>query len=357
MKIGIVGGGQLARLLILAAYEIGYDCAVYVTQNAPAVQNIVPIYQGDSYEDNPELSKFLNSVDVITYESENIPVSFLKSISNYAPVLPNIAALSVTQDRLKEKKYFQSLEIPTNRFIEVNCYQDLQAAADKLGYPFILKTRQNGYDGKGQHIISGHMDLTYFKDLKTLHFIAEEWINYSREVSLIGVRDRQGNLAFYDLCQNNHKKGILQSTHTISNDHSFDTAKSYLTRLMNALDYVGVMTIEFFDQEGRLLANEAAPRVHNSGHWTLKGASTSQFENHIRAICNLPIGTTTTTTECCLYNIIGKNIQPARALNINGSYYYHYKKTEKENRKLGHILLLKDGEYKKNQNLIQKIIG
>ncbi|MEM1244146.1 MAG: 5-(carboxyamino)imidazole ribonucleotide synthase [Pseudomonadota bacterium] len=339
LRVGILGGGQLARLLCLAAHSIGFSSAVYAAEEFCPAKNVSQYYQGE-FNDNARLNEFLANVDVVTIENENFSADFLGIIEAKNKLLPKSNSFIVFQDRLTEKKLFNQLNIPTNQFYPVDSYTTLQDAANQLGYPFVLKQRKLGYDGRGQYVIRGEKDITNFKDKQELFFIAEEWINYDREVSIVAARNTLGEISYYDICENRHENGILKKTQVRKADPMFPVATELVKKAMMHLNYVGVMTIEFFQVNQQLLANEVAPRVHNSGHWTMHGALTSQFENHIRAITGLALGSTDTVANVSMYNCIGGMPELGEVMKLPGAYNCDYLKTPRANRKLGHITLV-----------------
>lgn len=346
MRVGILGGGQLSQMLALSGIKIGIKFSFYVENNTEHVLNeLGQIYSG-MYTDFEKLADFARHVDVITYENENIPVNTLEFLEKITKVYPNKKALSASQDRFIEKNLFKSLNIPTNKYIKVHTKDELFKAADNLGYPFILKKRRFGYDGKGQIKINDINELNKINFEFYKNAIAEEYINFDREISLIGARDISGNILFYDICENYHKNGILIKTINKVNDEFYEPARDYLERLMIDLDYVGVLTVEFFQRDNELIANEMAPRVHNSGHWTIEGSMTSQFENHLRCILNLSLGNTESLTSCCMYNILSKKPHLNDLLKFQGLCVHDYQKAAKTGRKLGHVTLL---NYQSNQ--------
>lgn len=336
MKVGILGGGQLSRMLALAGIPLGLSFFFYEPNEASAVIGLGEITHG-LYNDYEALKLFSDKVDVITYENENIPVETLASLESYKSVYPGKNALAVMQDRLFEKNLFIDLDIPTNTFFNINTKQELLCAIELLGYPVLLKKRTQGYDGKGQRKINNYEEMLLLHDTDCYQTIAEEWVSFAREVSLIAVKNKRGDLAFYDIAENTHQDGILCKTLNKPHDPIIDLAQDYLTRIINHLDYIGVITIEFFERNKQLIANEMAPRVHNSGHWTIDAATTSQFENHLRAILNWPLGDTTSLFKAVMYNIIGTMPDKQKVLAQKGAHLHDYHKQERPGRKIGHI--------------------
>lgn len=349
MKVGILGGGQLAQMLALAAYPLGIKTiALESTSDCPAglVTNIIT----GNYTDQQKLKTLTDQIDILTYEFENVDVPSIKNVKNI-PVYPPAHALSISQDRLAEKNFFKRFNVPTTEYFTVDSLEDLNAAIEKIHLPAVLKTRRLGYDGKGQFIIKQTEDIaTAWNTLGQQNLIVENKINFDREVSCIAVRGRSGDIAFYDLAENQHKDGILRISKVLTNEKKLtELATKYVTTILNELNYVGVLAIEFFETQGKLIANEMAPRVHNSGHWTIEGAEVSQFENHLRAILGLPLGDTRTIGQPAMFNIIGKLPALTDILKIPQAHCHLYGKTERPGRKLGHITLTNFDEEKYHQ--------
>lgn len=342
MNVGILGGGQLGRMLALAGYPLGLTFRFLDTPISAPVKPLARYVVG-GYEDERLLDWFARDLDVVTYEFENVPVSSAQLMEPRVPVFPPPNALETAQDRLSEKTCFQSLGIPTPPFAAVENADDLYRAIDNIGLPAVLKTRRFGYDGKGQMVLRDAVD---FKDASHTMLgpplILEGFIPFEREVSLLAVRGRTGETAFYPLVENQHREGILRLSLAPApdlTDSMQQTAQDYAVLLLNTLNYVGVLAIEFFVRDGQLIANEMAPRVHNSGHWTIEGAETSQFENHLRAVCGLPLGSCEPRGASAMLNIIGMLPDTKAVLAIPGAHLHLYGKTERAGRKLGHITL------------------
>jgi len=342
LKVAILGAGQLGRMLALAGYPLGIMCELYDhTDETPGGQ-VAKITAG-AFDDYRKLTALARRADVVTFDWENVPVDSLRAIMRSTPVYPQPAALEVAQDRLLEKTAFGQLGIPTAGFAAVNTRADLDAAVLKLGLPGILKTRRFGYDGKGQIRLHRTADIhRAFTALAGQPLIYERFVNFSREVSLIGVRGSTGETAFYPLTENVHEQGILATSRAPCRAGSLQTtAERYMQLVFKKYKYVGVLAIEFFVAKGRLIANEMAPRVHNSGHWTIEGAQTSQFENHLRAICGLPLGDTSVTGHAGMVNLIGRLPKKKTVLAVPGLHLHDYGKTEaRPGRKLGHLTLV-----------------
>jgi 5-(carboxyamino)imidazole ribonucleotide synthase len=352
MKIGIIGAGQLGRMLALAGYPLGLRF-VFLDQSedAPGAQ-VGSIVRG-AFDDPQRLADLARQVDVVTFDVENVPVEAVKAIALTRPFLPPVAALGASQDRLHEKTLFRSLRIPTPEFTAVDSLQDLREATGRIGIPGVLKTRRLGYDGRGQYFIRSETDVeTAWSTLSSAPLIYEGFINFSREVSIIGVRSTRGETCCYPLSANTHAAGILHhSIAPYSNVRLQKQAESYLKRILKHFDYAGVLTIEFFVQRGQLIANEMAPRVHNSGHWTIEGAQTSQFENHVRAILGLPLGSTRTIGHSAMLNFIGTIPSPETVLRIPGVHFHSYGKEPRPNRKLGHCTVVATSAAARNRAL------
>ena len=281
-------------------------------------------------------------MDILTYDVENVAVEALGDIPKNTIFLPPVAALAAGQDRLSEKQLFQTLKIPTAKYRSVDSMPDLEEAIHAIGYPAVLKTRRLGYDGRGQRIIYSPAELgSAFNALGGVPLILEEFIDFTREVSIIGVRNRSGQTAFYALTENRHRDGILRLSIAPYPDRKLQSlAQKHARRVMQHFNYAGVLTLEFFVKQGKLIANETAPRVHNSGHWTIEGAVTSQFENHLRAILDLPLGDTSPVGCSAMINFIGELPPLADILRISGAHYHDYGKQPRPARKLGHVTLV-----------------
>lgn len=345
---GIIGGGQLGRMLALAGVPLGLKARVLEpTLDAPAA--IVAEQVVGAYDDAEALAQFALGLDVITYEFENVPVEAAQLLARDVPVFPPPAALEAAQDRLSEKSLFLSLGIETAPFRAVERYTELEAAVADIGLPSILKTRRFGYDGKGQFVLRTPADCAAaWAELSGQPLILEGFVPFQRELSIIAVRGRDGATASYPLIENQHRDGILRLSRAPASDVPIGLqalAESYAARVMDALGYVGVLAIELFQLPTtngtlRLLANEMAPRVHNSGHWTIEGAETSQFENHLRAVLGLPLGQTMPRGAVAMINLIGTLPDCDAVLAIPGAHLHLYGKEPRPGRKLGHVTLL-----------------
>jgi len=300
------------------------------------------------------LERFANGLDLVTYEFENVPAASLRTLAQRLPIFPPPLALETAQDRLREKSLFRKLGIATADFLAVQGPEDLAAAVKKLGLPAILKTCRMGYDGKGQWLLRTAEDVARAQaDMSEnaagaaeksdeAPFVLERMVAFSRELSILGVRSRAGEIAFYPPVENHHREGILRlslAPAPLLNGKTQAAAEDLARRVLETLDYVGVLAIELFECDGQLLANEMAPRVHNSGHWTIEGAATSQFENHLRAVCGYPLGATAAIGHSAMLNLIGEVPNPAEVLGIPDAHLHLYGKTPRPRRKLGHVTL------------------
>jgi 5-(carboxyamino)imidazole ribonucleotide synthase len=320
--VACIGGGQLGRMLGLAGLPLGLSFR-FLDPSADACAGAVGELVVGEYGDRDALARLTDGADVVTYEFENVPVDAAASVG----AVPGVAALERGQDRLHEKELFRSLGIPTVRF------GDLEAT----GVPALVKTRRLGYDGKGQRRAEAVEALADGE-------LAEELVAFDRELSIVGVRGRDGETRFWPVGENVHRDGILRVTHAPAVDAPQSEAEALCTTLLDALDYVGVLAVELFEVGGRLLANEFAPRVHNTGHWTIDGAVTSQFENHLRAILGLPLGPTEARAPSVMVNVIGE-VPPLEELAaLQGTHVHLYGKEPRAGRKVGHLTLVDPDE-------------
>ena len=339
MKVGILGAGQLARMIALAGYPLGMHF-VFLDPSASACANRLGEHLQGEYHSESLLDELARRCDVVTYEFENVPAEVAAFLSARTRVYPAPKALEVAQDRLIEKDFLNHLGIKTAPYVSVACQDSLQNAASLIGYPAILKTRTQGYDGKGQFMLDTAADLpSAWRALQGAPAILEAKVAFKREVSIVAVRNVSGALAFYPLSENVHREGILRVSYSLDNDPMQQIAQDYVARLMTALDYVGVLALEFFDIGGELFANEFAPRVHNSGHWTIEGATTSQFENHLRAIMDLPLGSTAANGKSAMINFIGAKPPRAQILAIPHAHLHEYDKAPRKGRKVAHVTI------------------
>ncbi|MFO8127589.1 5-(carboxyamino)imidazole ribonucleotide synthase [Yoonia sp.] len=339
--IGILGGGQLGRMLSVAAARLGLKTHIFEPgANAPA-GDVAHRVTTARYEDADALWAFGQAVDVITYEFENIPTSALDLLETLAPIHPGRRALATSQDRLTEKTFLQELGLHTAPFADVLNASDLEVALAAIGAPAILKTRRLGYDGKGQARIMTPADADQaLADMSGSPAILEGFVNFSHEVSVIGARGPNGDVACYDPGENLHESGILRTTTVPAKLTASQRTDAVLiaARILNALDYVGVMGVELFVTPQGLIVNEIAPRVHNSGHWTQNGCTICQFEQHIRAVAGWPLGAGTRHSDVVMENLIGDDIDRVPALAETDAAIHLYGKAEvKAGRKMGHV--------------------
>jgi len=343
MTVGIVGAGQLGRMMALAGYPLGLDFLFLDKDaNTPGGQ-VAPILAGE-LTDRGLLGKLRERCDVLTFDWENIPVEALENLPGQARIAPPLRALGCAQDRLSEKRTFELLGIPTTRYAAVDSRASLEAAVRSIGLPGVLKTRRLGYDGKGQFVLRTAADLdTAWSTLGKAPLLYENLVPFQGEVSVIAARGQDGRTAFYPLNLNVHREGILRLTRApYGNPTLTRQAQRAARKLLEHFSYVGVLTIEFFVSRGKLIANEMAPRVHNSGHWTIEGADTSQFENHVRAIAGLPLGSTRARAHSAMINLIGELPDRDALLREPGIHWHEYGKTARPGRKLGHLTLVEN---------------
>jgi 5-(carboxyamino)imidazole ribonucleotide synthase len=342
MNVGVLGGGQLGRMLALAGYPLGLRFRFLDPAPEAPVEELADLLVG-RFDDLDALARFPAGLDVITYEFENVPVEAARHLARSAPIYPPVRALEVSQDRLAEKTLFESLGVPPAPFAAVETFADLERAVSEISLPAVLKTRRLGYDGKGQVVIRTADDVaSAWRSLGGVPLILEGFIDFDRELSQIAVRGRDGSFALYPLVENHHEDGILRLTIAPAPNVSAKLqrqAGEAIRKVMEHLGYVGVLTIEFFQKGGTLLANEMAPRVHNSGHWTIEGARTSQFENHLRAVVGWPIGPTEAVAHSAMVNLIGAVPDPACVLGVPGLHLHLYGKKPRPGRKLGHATI------------------
>jgi 5-(carboxyamino)imidazole ribonucleotide synthase len=351
-RVGIVGAGQLGRMMALAGYPLGIRCLFLDrSDDAPGAQ-VAPIIVG-ALEDAPSLEQLAAKTQVITFDWENIAGSALQPLEKLTVIRPPRAALEASQDRILEKALFKKLKIPVATHVSIDSSEQLLAATKKIGLPGVLKTRRMGYYGKGQFVLRKTADIeAAWATMGAAGLIYEKFQAFSREVSLVGARSSSGSTVFYPLSANTHGGGILRyGMAPFASPLLQRTARTYMQRVMKALNYVGVLTIEFFVVGGRLIANEMAPRVHNSGHWTIEGCVTSQFENHLRAICDLPLGSTRALGYTAMVNFLGKMPDRESLLSIEGLAFHDYGKQPRPGRKLGHCTILKKSARECNEAL------
>ena len=346
--VGILGGGQLARMMALAGAPLGLRFLVMDTAADACAGQFAPLLVGD-YRDESALAEFASKVDVATFDFENVPAESAEWLASRVPVFPNPRALAVAQDRLVEKSLFRELGIPVGAFADVGSLDALRSEVDRLGGACILKTRRLGYDGKGQFRIKSPADVdaawqALGAQAGTVGLIVEAFIPFERELSVVAVRGRDGEFHTWPLTENWHVDGVLSASLAPAQVDAVlaEAAYAHARRLAESLDYVGVFALELFYRDGELLANEMAPRVHNSGHWTIEGAETSQFQNHLRAVLGLPLGETRTLGHACMLNWIGEMPDAASVLQEAGGHWHDYGKEPRAGRKVGHATLRAD---------------
>lgn len=356
MRIGILGGGQLARMIALAGYPLAQSFII-LDPGADAGAVGLGEHLHGAYDDMELVAELAEKADIVTYEFENVPAKVAEFLSNHTHIYPPAKALEVAQDRLTEKSFFHQLDIATAPFAPIDSLEDLQHAMLEIGYPAILKSRRLGYDGKGQVVLKSAEQLPFaWASMQDAPSIVEGFIPFEREVSIIAVRSPSGETAFYPLSENRHNGGILRVAECRENDPLQAAAEDYVTRLLEALNYVGVITLELFDVNGHLLANEFAPRVHNSGHWTIEGAETSQFENHLRAILDLPLGSTQARGHTAMVNFIGGVPDGEQVLKIANTHLHLYDKAPRKGRKVAHATVRTDDTEQYHEALQQLIV-
>ena len=346
--VGILGGGQLARMMALSGAPLGLRFRILDNVADACAGQFAPMIVGD-YTDQAALGEFASQVDVATFDFENVPAASAQWLAERVPVFPSPQALAVAQDRLAEKSLFRELGIPVPDFADIASREQLEAAVARLGTPCILKTRRLGYDGKGQFRIKSVADIDAAWDalgaqVARVGLIVEGFVHFQRELSVVAVRGRDGEFRAWPLTENWHVDGVLSaSLAPAAVDAALQaSALSHARKLAEALDYVGVFALELFCRDGVLLANELAPRVHNSGHWTIEGSETSQFQNHLRAVLGLPLGDTRMIGLACMLNWIGAMPDAGPVLREAGGHWHDYGKSPREGRKVGHATLRAD---------------
>ena len=343
--VGILGGGQLARMMALSAAPLGLRFLVLDTAADACAGQFAPMVVGD-YTDEAALAEFASKIDVATFDFENVPADSAQWLATRVPVFPSPRALAVAQDRLAEKTLFRELGIPVPDFADIDSRAALDAAVVTLGTPCILKTRRLGYDGKGQFRIKSPADVDAAWDAlgaqaATVGLILEGFVAFQRELSVVAVRGQDGEFRAWPLTENWHVDGVLSASLAPAcvDDAMSAVALSHARKIADALDYVGVFALELFCRDGELLANELAPRVHNSGHWTIEGSETSQFQNHLRAVLGLPLGDTRMLGVACMLNWIGAMPEASAVLREAGGHWHDYGKEPRDGRKVGHATL------------------
>ncbi|WP_408953001.1 5-(carboxyamino)imidazole ribonucleotide synthase [Lysobacter sp. Hz 25] len=346
--VGILGGGQLARMLALSGAPLGLRFLVLDSAADACAGQFAPMVVGD-YTDQAALDEFASKIDVATFDFENVPAESAHWLAERRPVFPSPRALAVAQDRLAEKTLFRELDIPVPDFAAIDTRAALDEAIATIGTPCILKTRRLGYDGKGQFRIKTPADAdaawaALGPQADKVGLILEGFVRFERELSVVAVRGRDGEFRAWPITENWHVDGVLSASlaPARTDEALAATAISYARKLAEALDYVGVFALELFCRDGVLLANELAPRVHNSGHWTIEGSETSQFQNHLRAVLGLPLGDTRMLGVACMLNWIGTMPEAGPVLSEAGGHWHDYGKSSREGRKVGHATLRAD---------------
>lgn len=340
--IGILGGGQLGRMLSIAAARLGFRCHIFEPLPNPPAADVAHTVTCASYKDKQALAEFAQAVDVITYEFENIPTSALDTLEQLRPIRPGREALRISQDRVTEKDFLHKLGLKTAPYVAIETLEDLKSAMETVGAPAILKTRRFGYDGKGQARLTTSKDIKKaFEEMQGQASVLEEFIQFSLEVSVIGARTAEGEVVCFDPGENVHHNGILYTTTVPARLTASQRTDAVLltAQIMNELDYVGVMGVELFVTDDGLLINEIAPRVHNSGHWTQSGCVVDQFEQHIRAVAGWLLGDGTRHSDVVMENLIGSEVTRAAELagTKNVSVHIYGKAEIKTGRKMGHF--------------------
>jgi 5-(carboxyamino)imidazole ribonucleotide synthase len=341
MTVGIVGAGQLGRMMALAGYPLGLDFLFLDKDAGTPGGQVAPLLAG-ALDDRALLGQLSRRCEVITFDWENVGVEALEGLPDGgARIYPPVRALGAAQDRLVEKRTFELLGIPTTQYAAVDSRESLDLAVRTIGLPGVLKTRRLGYDGKGQSVLRKPADLDRaWEALGKAPLLYENLVPFDAEVSVIAVRGLDGAIVYYPLNLNVHREGILRLTRAPYGHAALARqAQRAARRLLEHFEYVGVLTIEFFVKRGRLIANEMAPRVHNSGHWTIEGAETSQFENHVRAIAGLPLGSTRARGHSAMINLVGQMPTREPLLKEPGLHWHDYGKSPRPGRKLGHLTI------------------
>lgn len=348
LTVGILGGGQLARMMVLAGAPLGLRFELYDPAADACSGPLAPLTVG-AFDDRQALADFAAKVDVVTFDFENVPADSAQFLADRVPVYPPPAALAVAQDRLSEKTLFQQLGIPLPAFADICSRDELAAKAAEFGLPCILKTRRLGYDGKGQFRLRSEADIDAAWDalgaqVERTGLILEGFVAFQREVSVVAVRGRDGSFEAWPITGNWHVDGVLSASvaPAVLSAAEQQAAIGYARCVAEHLQYVGVFALELFCRDGELLANEMAPRVHNSGHWTIEGSETSQFENHLRAVLGLPLGSTRMLGHACMLNWLGRMPDPLPVLAQASGHWHDYGKESREGRKVGHATLRDD---------------
>lgn len=349
--VGVLGGGQLGRMLALAGTRLGLNFRFFdPSPYAPA--GTLGELIADPLEDSHAISRFTEGLAAATFEFESVPVRTAERVAARVRFRPSPEGLRIAQDRLLEKQHFQKLDIPTPTFAPLDESHSPASALEAVGAPALLKSRRGGYDGKGQARVDSVESLERaWEVIGRVPAILESLVPFDREVSALLVRSDSGETAMYPISENEHREGILRVSRPVVGDPLAGQAESHVVRLAESLDFVGVLALEFFEHEGRLLANEFAPRVHNSGHWTIDAAATSQFENHLRALLDLPLGPTTLERPSAMVNLIGHVPPLEELLSLEGVRVHLYGKSPRQGRKVGHLTVVGDDAEQVDQRL------
>lgn len=345
--IGILGGGQLGRMLAMSAAQLGYRCHIYAPEDESVAAEVSADHTQAAWDDASAMAAFAEACDVVTYEFENVPVAPLKAIE--AKIAPGLAALEVAQDRIAEKTFVSELGGQPAPFASVKSREELSAAIGTIGTPGILKTCRDGYDGKGQWRVNSAEDAAAIALPADTPLVYEGFVQFEAEFSVILVRAADGEIRYWDSAENTHEGGILSLSELPPHPAivaQIATARALAAKIAEKLSYVGVLTCEFFATSDGPVFNEMASRVHNSGHWTIEGATTSQFENHIRAVCRVPLGDTSTTgSAITMRNLIGDDVDQAEAILSDPANHLHLygKSVAREGRKMGHVTRVSHG--------------
>jgi 5-(carboxyamino)imidazole ribonucleotide synthase len=350
MQIGILGGGQLARMLAIAGLPLDIRCR-FLDPAADAVAGHAGELVVGAYDDEQALAELVDGVRLVTFEFENVPASAARWLLQHADVAPHPDALEAGQDRISEKQLFRKVGMATVDHRAAANREELREAVQEIGAPCLVKTRRLGYDGKGQQLLPPGQDLLQRADVVcarllqpgTGGLVVERFLAFERELSVLAARGRDGEIVTWPVVENEHRHGILHRTRAPAPDlpgHLDTEARQFAAALLEELDYTGVLAVELFEHGGRLLANEMAPRVHNSGHWTIEGAACSQFENHLRAVTGLPLGSTAMNGCATMINIVGARPDMAAVLALPGVHLHDYGKAARPGRKLGHVTCL-----------------
>src|SRR6266540_100853 len=360
--VAVLGGGQLGRMLGLAGLPLGIRFRFLDPSPAAPARALGRLVVGE-LGDEHALDEVASGATVVTYEWEGVPADGARRAGQHAAVLPEPRALEVAQDRLVEKETFCRVGIDVAPFAAVDSHTDLGRAVAELGLPAVVKTRRGGYDGKGQHLIRERADVdAAWSTLGGVPLIVETIVPFSRELSVLAVRAKDGPTRCYPLVENRHRSGILHVSRAPAPGMTTElqgAGEAIATRLLDQLEYVGVIAIELFEHDGRLLANEMAPRVHNSGHWTIEGAETSQFENHLRAVLSLPLGGTACVGHSAMVNCLGSMPGRRRILAIEGAHLHDYEKEPRPARKVGHVTVTAADEATRDERLarVLSVVG